>query len=155
MPVMAYPLYLLVNKSHMYAALDVIPTSYLHGMNMVIRESKLPYQSEFFSLCREMDVNPFIVHETGNTLMVFNMVHRDSQCFGLIPKSAVDMINLPSVVAIPFEDQRFVRTVYMFKNRNSQLSAVASEWEEFVLHNVDTAYGRKCLPVAHEEIEIG
>jgi DNA-binding transcriptional LysR family regulator len=146
-PIMACPLYLLVNRSHMYAALDAIPTSYLQGMNLVIRESKMPYQSEFFVRCREMGVQPYIVHETGNSLMVFNMVHRDSQCFGLIPKSAADMISLPSVVAIPFEDPGFVRTLFMFKDRNVQLSPVAREWEDFVLYHI----GSGCNSQEHTE----
>jgi DNA-binding transcriptional LysR family regulator len=145
-PIMACPLYLLVNRSHMYAALDVIPTSYLQGMNLVIRESKMPYQSEFFIRCREKGVQPYIVHETGNSLMVYNMVHRDSQCFGLIPKSAADMINLPNVVAIPFEDPGFVRTLFMFKNRNTPISPVAREWEDFVLHYISSADNNQKSP---------
>jgi DNA-binding transcriptional LysR family regulator len=140
LPIMSCPLNLLVNKDHMYAALDAIPTSYLQGMNLVIRESKLPYQSEFFSHCREVGVQPYIKHETGNSLMVFNMVHRDSQCFGLIPKSASDMIALPSVVAIPFEDPGFVRTLFMFKNRNVPLSPIAREWEDFILYHIGSNY---------------
>jgi DNA-binding transcriptional LysR family regulator len=144
-PIIAYPLYLLVNKSHAYAALDSIPTSYLDKMNLIIRESKLPYQSEFFAYCQELDIHPYVVHETGNTLMVFNMVQRDSQCFGLIPGSVVETISLPSVVAIPFEDTSLVRTVFMFKNRNVQLSAVAQEWETFVLKNSEVSPNRVCL----------
>jgi DNA-binding transcriptional LysR family regulator len=134
-PVIACPLRLLINKSHEYAALDFFPTAYLHNMGLVIRESKTPYETELFVRCRVAGVQPYIVQEAGDSLMVFNMIHRNPQYFGVVPKSAADVISLPDVKAVGFEDPNFIRTVYMFKKLGSTLTTLTEEFEEFVIHN--------------------
>jgi len=135
-PLSAYPLYLLINKSHEYSECESIPTAYLDKSNIIIRESKLPYQSEFFVKCRSEGVEPYIAQEVGNTLTMFSIVRRNPQVFGLVPDSIVSFISMPEIKAIPFEDKGFVRTVNMFRLKNAPYSKTAEDWIEFVKSNM-------------------
>ncbi len=134
-PFLRYPLYIVANRNHPYAALQFFPTRLLNNLPMVIMEMKSD-ETEFFAACRAAKVMPDIQNRVERDLVVFQMVSVNPVLFGVTYKEVADVVYFPETVVNPFEDPGFSRVVYLFCALGDQMSPAAKEFERFFLQHL-------------------
>lgn len=128
-------LVLLVHTSHPLAGLKSIPTELLHGLPIAMVDEKAKSADLFLDICKKQGVVPKVYCRVGEVVAVHRLVSRN-KCAGLSVETVAAELNTPDTVAIPFEDPSLLWMVVLFKKKDTELSAGAHAFSDYVCKRI-------------------